>query len=66
MCAFARFGIKRLSRIEMDKPDPRALAETVVKHAGPGAAVDLANLLREVLPDRVRAVLVQLPEGATG
>ena len=44
----------------MDKPDPHELAETVIDRAGPGAAVDLADLLRDVPPDRVRAVLVQL------
>ena len=44
----------------MDKPDPHDLAETVIDRAGPGAAVDLADLLREVPPGRVRAVLVQL------
>ena len=44
----------------MGKPGTHELAKTVIERAGPGAAVDLADLLRDVPPDRVRAVLVQL------
>ena len=44
----------------MDKTGTHDLAQTVIHRAGPGAAVDLADLLRDVPPDRVRAVLVQL------
>ena len=44
----------------MDKSDPHDLAETVIEHAGPGAAVDLADLLRGVPPSDVAAVLRQL------
>ena len=44
----------------MGKTSTHELAKTVIDRAGPGAAVDLADLLRDVPPERVRAVLVQL------
>ena len=44
----------------MGKTATHELAKTVIDRAGPGAAVDLAGLLRDVPPERVRAVLVQL------
>ena len=49
----------------MDELDPHDLAETVIQEAGPGAAVDLANLLRNVPPSDVAPVLKSLRTAVT-
>ena len=49
----------------MDELDPHDLAETVIEHAGPGAAVDLADLLRDVPPSDVAPVLKSLENAVT-
>ena len=49
----------------MDELDPHELAETVIEHAGRGAAVDLADLLRDVPPSDVAAALRQLRTAVT-
>lgn len=49
----------------MTKHDPHRLAEAIMREAGEGAAVDLANLLRGVPAERVEAVLRQLHTAVT-
>lgn len=44
----------------MSKHDPHRIAEAIIREAGEGAAVDLANLLRDVPAGRVEDVLRRL------